>query len=512
VKRASRALDTIRKVSRRVRVGKGSMELDTFIEYHEYPPDGTLVAMRKSIRLRSRLYLSILPLVIVVVIVSAALSTLESGAAMTRIANRFMAFKAELLRSYFFSEWDVITSLGLEGQAAYRTATEESFRSYAYSLLRSPTEIIAVFDSEGQAVMEIQLHGTPRIPAAGDDRLRSLEPGWFSRTLFGAPRVGVAFDVKPFGWTVAVTELQSAFFSEVSNIERTHIWVLMGSTVAMMLFLSLFIRRVTGPVERLAGTIYQITVTNDLGRRAEIEFADEIGTLAHRFNTMISSLKENQRRLEAAIEAEREARQTVAEREQETLNLLGRVSDFRDEETGAHLRRIGELSALLSKLLGQSEEQQNLMRYSAPLHDIGKVGMPDAILQKQGRFSEEELEKMTLHTLFGHDLLAAARSEFLVVAAEIALTHHEKWDGTGYPAGLAGNEIPLSGRIVSIVDVFDALTSQRRYKEAWSPEHALTYIVEQSGRHFDPALVAVFERNFPDFQECVRRRDGGASG
>jgi len=466
--------------------------------------------MQKSIRLRNRLYLSILPLVIVVVLVSATLSVLESGAAMTRVANRFIAFKAELLRSYFFSEWDVITSLGLEEQATYRAAMEESFRSYAYSLLRSPTEIIAVFDSKGGAVMEIQLQGTPSTPSPDGEDVNPIEPAWFSRTLFGAPRVGVAFDVKPFGWTVAVTELRSVFFSEVSTIERIHVWVLLGATIVVMLFLSLFIRHVTKPVERLAGTIYQITMTNDLNQRADIEFADEIGTLAHRFNTMVSTLKANHQQLETAIEAERQARQTVAERERETLDLLGRVSDFRDEETGAHLRRIGELSALLSRLLGQTEEQQNLMRYSAPLHDIGKVGIPDDILQKQGKFTSEDFARMTRHTLLGHDLLAAARSEFLVVAAEIALTHHEKWDGSGYPKGLAGEQIPLSGRIVSVVDVFDALTSQRRYKEAWSPERALSYILEQSGKRFDPALVEVFQRNFAAFQECVKRKDGSA--
>ncbi len=469
----------------------------------------------------------ILPLVVVVVLLSGVLSTLQSDAALTRVANRYLAFKAELLRNYFFSEWDVIASLGLAGQSAYRSAAEQSFRSYAYSLLHRPAEAIIVYDSTGKTLMDIRLEspaksvgttgvagspraaGTPRAAgsAAQSDKGsgKPPPPGWFSEVLLGRPRVGVAFDIKPLGWTVAVADLRSAFFSDVDSIERTHILVLIVATLAVMIFLSIFIGHVSGPVERLAGTIAQITATNDLSARAEIEFGDEIGILAHRFNAMIAVLQENQRRIEAAMVAERHARELVAERERETLDLLGRVSDFRDEETGAHLKRIGELSALFSKLLGQSKEQQDVMRYGAPLHDIGKVGIPDSILQKPGRLTAEEFEGIKRHTSIGHEMLGAAQSEFLVVGAEIALTHHEKWDGTGYPAGLAGEAIPLAGRIVSIVDVFDALTSERRYKEAWSPDRALAHIVGESGRHFDPALVAVFEKNFAEFRACIHR-------
>ena len=137
------------------------------------------------------------------------------------------------------------------------------------------------------------------------------------------------------------------------------------------------------------------------------------------------------------------------------------------------------------------------------MHDIGKLAVPESILLKPGKLSAEESEKMKAHTTFGHELLKDARSIFLIEGAKIALTHHEKWDGSGYPAGLKGEDIPLSGRIVSIVDVFDALTSSRPYKQAWSFESVRDYIAEQRGKHFDPRLADLVLENFSAFQKCI---------
>lgn len=462
--------------------------------------------MRPSVRLRFRLYFMILPLVVVVVFLSGVFASLESRAALTRIANRHMAFKAEQLRNFFFSEWKVMTDLGLSTDPAYQTAAEESFRSYAASLLRTRTELIVAFDADGKEVMKIALRnlaadgaGAGSQDAAGPVK---LSPGWFNERILGQSRVGVAFNLEPLHWTVAVTELESAFFSDVRNIEYIHVWILIVSAVVVTVFLSVFIGHILRPAERLTSTIQQITATNDLTQRAEIEFSDEIGTLAGAFNTMISALQTNYRRLEETSKAERLARRTAIDREEETLYLLGRVSDFRDLETGIHLKRIGALSVLMSQLLGQSEEQQTLMRNSAPLHDIGKLAIPEAILHKAGDLSPEEYEAMKLHAAIGHELLNNARSIYLIEGATIALSHHEKWDGSGYPAGLEGEAIPLSGRIVAIVDVFDALSSARSYKKAWKPERVRDYIRKQSGKHFDPHLVDVFLENFDAFQEC----------
>lgn len=461
--------------------------------------------MQKSIRLRFRLYAMILPLVAASVLISGVLASLESRAALTRIANRHLAFVAEQLRDYLISEWAVITELGLAGQPEYRKAAEDSFRSYAFSLLRSDTELIVAFDSSGAPVMRIETpnaaRGTAELKNA--DSFTGLKEGWFSGTVLGQDRVGVAFGLEPFGWTVAVTELDSAFFSDVRNIQKTHFWILVVSIVVLTVFLSIFIGHIIRPVERLTGTIGRITEKNDLTERAQIEVADEIGTLAYKFNSMISMLQENYLELEATSLAEKKARQTAVEREEETLNLLGNVSDFRDEETGQHLKRIGSFAALFADLLGLGEDKKKLLMNAAPLHDIGKIAIPDAILLKKGRLTTEEFEVIKRHTVLGHALLKDAKSIYLVEGAAIALSHHEKWDGTGYPAGLAGEDIPLSGRIVSVIDVFDALTSERPYKEAWSPEKALDLIVEQRGKHFDPRLVDLFVENFATFRAML---------
>jgi response regulator RpfG family c-di-GMP phosphodiesterase len=438
-------------------------------------------------------------------LLSGVLASLESRIALTRLANRHLAFKAEQLQNYFESEWKVVVQLGLGKDPAYRAAVEASLRSYAASLLRSETELIVAFDDQGNTVMQIGLQAL----SSRDTGQRysaeavKLAPGWFTRSLLGESRVGVAFALEPLGWTAAVTELEPAFFSDVHTMQYQQVSILVGSVIVVAVFLSLFIGHILRPAERLTATIERITATNDLTSRAQIEFDDEIGALAREFNAMVSNLQTNYHRLEMTSQAERQARQLAVEREAETLFLLGRVSDFRDIETGAHLRRIGSLSALLATLLGLGEEQQKLLRNSAPLHDIGKLAVPESILLKPGKLSTEESEKMRQHTIFGHELLKGARSIYLIEGAKIALSHHEKWDGTGYPAGLKGEDIPLSGRIVSIVDVFDALTSARPYKQAWSFESVRDYITEQRGKHFDPRLADLFLENFSAFQECI---------
>ena len=319
--------------------------------------------MHKGIRLRLRLYLMILPLVVAAISLSGVLASLESRVALTRLANRLMAFKAEQLQNYFESEWKVIVQLGLAKDPAYRAAVEASLRSYAVSLLRSETEMIVAFDNQGTTVMQIgfQSLSSGNAPQRHSAEAVKLAPGWFTRNLLGENRVGVAFALEPLGWTAAVTELEPAFFSDVRTMQFEQLSILIGSVVLVAFFLSIFIGHILRPAERLTATIERITVTNDLTSRAEIEFADEIGTLAREFNAMVSNLQTNYHRLEVAGQAEKQARQLAVEREAETLFLLGRVSDFRDMETGAHLRRIGSLSVLLATLLGMGEEEQKLI-------------------------------------------------------------------------------------------------------------------------------------------------------
>jgi putative two-component system response regulator len=176
----------------------------------------------------------------------------------------------------------------------------------------------------------------------------------------------------------------------------------------------------------------------------------------------------------------------------EILERLARAAEFRDDETGLHTQRVGRMAALLAEGLGIAPAEVEVIRRAAPLHDIGKIGIPDAVLLKGGRLSLDEFEVMKTHTLIGADILAGSSVPLLATGREIALTHHEHWDGSGYPAGLAGDAIPLSGRAVAVADVFDALTHPRPYKAAWTPESALAEIEREAGRQFDPEIVRAF--------------------
>lgn len=176
----------------------------------------------------------------------------------------------------------------------------------------------------------------------------------------------------------------------------------------------------------------------------------------------------------------------------EILERLARAAEFRDDETGFHTQRVGRTASQLAAGIGLSPEEVEIIRRAAPLHDIGKIGIPDAVLLKGGRLTPEEFAVMKTHTLIGADILSGSGVRLLAVGREIALTHHEHWDGSGYPAGLAGDAIPLAGRAVAVADVFDALTHPRPYKTAWTVEKALVEIRQEAGRQFDPEIARAF--------------------
>jgi HD-GYP domain-containing protein (c-di-GMP phosphodiesterase class II) len=183
----------------------------------------------------------------------------------------------------------------------------------------------------------------------------------------------------------------------------------------------------------------------------------------------------------------------IRDREEEIALRLVSAADSRDDgETGAHIRRLGLYSALMAKHLDWSEEQIDEIRIAAPMHDIGKIGIPDRILKKPGRLTSEEFEVMKTHAEIGARILSNSQSSLVQMAREIALGHHEKWEGSGYPSGLVGDEIPISARIVAIVDVFDALIHKRVYKDAMDVQQALDIMREGRGSHFDPDLFDLF--------------------
>ena len=192
-------------------------------------------------------------------------------------------------------------------------------------------------------------------------------------------------------------------------------------------------------------------------------------------------------------------------REQETILLLCRASEYRDPETGAHIQRMAHYSCLIAAELGLSAEEQECILNAAPMHDIGKVGTPDHILLKPGRLTEDEMVIMRQHAAIGYNILKGSDASMLQLAAVIANTHHERFDGSGYPNALAGEAIPLVGRIVAVADVFDALTSVRPYKLAWTLDAARDFLIEHSGAHFDPQCVQALLSRWPAVLEIRER-------
>jgi putative two-component system response regulator len=204
----------------------------------------------------------------------------------------------------------------------------------------------------------------------------------------------------------------------------------------------------------------------------------------------LQSRQQNQmleERVRIRTEALEEAKLEVVER-------LARAAEFRDDDTGQHTRRVGDMSARIALALGRSLEEAELIRRAAPLHDVGKIGIPDAVWLKPGRLTDQERTMLEQHTEIGARILSGSRSPILRLAEQIARTHHERWDGTGYPHRLEGDAIPLAGRITAVADVFDVLAHPRPHKKAWPLEKAVAEIVEQAGRHFDPEVVAAFRR------------------
>lgn len=208
----------------------------------------------------------------------------------------------------------------------------------------------------------------------------------------------------------------------------------------------------------------------------------------------------------AWLEAEiAKATEIIHERERETLHRISRAAEFRDPETGAHIQRMALYSKLIAKRLGLSTRDQELILYAAPLHDVGKIATPDAILLKPGKLTPEEFEIMKGHARSGFDLLDKSASPVVQAGAQIALTHHEKYDGSGYPQGLSGQSIPLLGRIVAVADVFDALTSERPYKKAWELDRATDFLKQGAGTHFDPHCVKAFFESWEGVLEVQRQ-------
>lgn len=227
---------------------------------------------------------------------------------------------------------------------------------------------------------------------------------------------------------------------------------------------------------------------------------DKVEFLARTRNMLLVSDARKQLADRAAWLADevRKATAEIVARERETVFRLCKAAEYRDPETGAHILRMAHYSQLIACKLGLPIEDQELLLEAAPMHDIGKVGIADKILLKPGRLDEQEFDVMKQHAVYGYELLQGSSSRVLQAGAEIARGHHEKFDGSGYPAGISGTDIPIFSRIVAVADVFDALTSERPYKKAWTLEAAVDFLVQGSGKHFDPQCVQAFLNSWED--------------
>lgn len=229
----------------------------------------------------------------------------------------------------------------------------------------------------------------------------------------------------------------------------------------------------------------------NLDQHVDITSQDEFAVMGCHTNGMIEMLKERNRQLEKT--------------RQEIIQRLGRAAEYRDNETGMHVIRMSHFSETLAKKVNLSKEECDLILQASPMHDVGKIGIPDKVLLKPGKLEGEEWTKMQTHVEVGASILSGSDSPLMQLAEEIAATHHEKFDGTGYPKGLKGDEISIAGRIVPICDVFDALTSVRPYKKAWAVEDAVDLLKKEKGKHFDPDLVDQFVSILPEILEIKER-------
>jgi putative two-component system response regulator len=193
------------------------------------------------------------------------------------------------------------------------------------------------------------------------------------------------------------------------------------------------------------------------------------------------------------------ALQAIEQAHLNALLVLCRASEYRDDETSVHMDRVGHLSALMADLIGRSPDEVRMIRAAAPMHDIGKIAIPDAVLKKPGGYTIEERRIMNQHTVLGAEILGQSEIPLFRLASEVAMTHHECWDGSGYPRQLSGEQIPWTGRVVTLIDFFDALTMDRVYRKAFSDERTLQMIQDERGRKFDPDLVDIFMERVDQF-------------
>jgi len=449
------------------------------------------VNRQPALGLSIRLLLFLIPVSIGALVVNSVIQGLYAERGVERAMTRLLMYKSEDLTRHIDNQWSLLLENGLQNDPAYRESLRRSVRTYAATMLRSDGEWIIAFDENGN----VQFSVGARVPDSGiPEDFSTIVDGevWLNEVIAGDPRVGYGFFLPSLGWSVFITDIKESYYGDIALLRWNSIIMIALTTVLAAVFVIVFINRSLKPLRDIISDMHGIMVNRDFSQRVKPIQNDEIGELAREFNLMSDYLEKAMSRLKSIAHMEAEARIEIRDRERETLNVLSLISDHKDPETARHTTRVGLYAALLSELRGDSREEVDLMRWAAPLHDIGKVGIPDAILMQSTSLSEDQQSIMKNHVLIGHSVLKNSKSPILRAGADIALSHHERWDGSGYPSGLKGTDITIRGRITGLADVFDALTTVRPYKEAWPFEQAMDWIRDNRDILFDPEIIDLF--------------------
>lgn len=282
--------------------------------------------------------------------------------------------------------------------------------------------------------------------------------------------------------TIRLVSDTQDLFTRFGQVLSAALWSGLAALVIGLLVSIRLQRSITRPLVRLTDVMAGVARNHDYRSNVSVASDDEIGILADSFNDMLTEIRT---------------------REREVVTRLVRAAEYRDTDTGDHISRVAGYVEMTARGLGLPQSECELIGLASTMHDMGKIGVPDSILLKKGPLSGSERTEMEGHAAIGRAILDGSTSDLIRLASDIAYSHHERWDGKGYPRGLAGEQIPLPGRIVAVADVFDALTSERPYKKAWPVDKACAHLQDQAGTHFDPACVAAFLKNFPSAQEIV---------
>ncbi len=466
--------------------------------------------MGKTVRfgIKGKMLIIIIPLLICSFTISAYISVISSRQNLFAISSQFMKYKMEQLQNYATNQWINLQKSGFNDDPIYVEIVQKSIESYAKGMIRKDSEYIFAIDNNGNLKFSTgDINYDQKDWKTMHEGISYLNSILSDFTISGNTYTGLSTSIANFNWKIFIVEDKKLFTEKIWEMTYLQILTFVISLAIIITGLTLSLGIMIGPIQRVRKAIHDIAVDKDFSRKIKIEYPDEIGELAFDFNDMTSNLDLAYKKLKKYALDEAIAKKEVFVRENETLNVLGKASDYKDPETGAHIIRVSNYSRLLSEALGQSKALQDLLYYAAPLHDIGKLGIPDSILLKPGKLTSEEFEVIKTHTTIGYKILANPSSKYLKAGAVIAISHHEKYDGTGYPKGLRGDGIPIFGRIVSIADVFDALSTKRPYKDPWPFEKVVDLIEEERGKHFDPEIVDLFIKNISGIRQIFETND-----